>query len=90
VVDAAQRHELAQFLRSRRARRSPEDAALAVYGRRRVPGLRREEVATLAGVSATWYTWLEQARDIHVSEQILVRSPVRSAWTPRNAPTSTY
>jgi transcriptional regulator with XRE-family HTH domain len=71
VVDAAQRHESAQFLRSRRACRSPEDAALAVYGRRRVPGLRREEVATLAGVSATWYTWLEQARDIHVSEQIL-------------------
>ena len=42
-------------------------------GRRRAPGLRREEVASLAGVGLTWYTWLEQGRDIHVSEDLLLR-----------------
>ncbi|MET7487564.1 helix-turn-helix transcriptional regulator [Streptomyces sp. NPDC005538] len=65
------RRELAEFLRSRRARRTPAEAGLPTFGRRRTPGLRREEVATLAGVSITWYTWLEQARDIRVSRQIL-------------------
>ena len=65
------RRELAEFLRSRRARRTPAQAGLPTFGRRRTPGLRREEVATLAGVSITWYTWLEQARDIRVSRQIL-------------------
>jgi transcriptional regulator with XRE-family HTH domain len=44
---------------------------LALGGRRRTPGLRREEVAQLSGVGVTWYTWLEQGRDIHVSEQVL-------------------
>ncbi|MFF1306195.1 helix-turn-helix transcriptional regulator [Streptomyces sp. NPDC058307] len=66
-----QRRELAEFLRSRRARRTPAEAGLPTVGRRRTPGLRREEVATLAGVSITWYTWLEQARNIRVSRQIL-------------------
>ena len=66
----AERDELAAFLRSRRRRRSPEAAGL-VTGRRRTPGLRREDVAALAGVSVTWYTWLEQARDIRPSEQVL-------------------
>ncbi|NYI04910.1 helix-turn-helix transcriptional regulator [Allostreptomyces psammosilenae] len=65
------RRELAAFIRSRRERRSPAEAGLAVTGRRRTPGLRREEVATMAGVSVTWYTWLEQARDIRVSRQVL-------------------
>ncbi|WP_425830824.1 helix-turn-helix transcriptional regulator [Streptomyces fractus] len=65
------RTELAHFIRSRRERRSPEAAGLPNAGRRRTPGLRREEVATLAGVSITWYTWLEQARDIRVSRQVL-------------------
>ena len=41
------------------------------FGRRRTPGLRREEVAQHAGVGVTWYTWLEQARDINVSDQVL-------------------
>ncbi|GAA4829275.1 helix-turn-helix transcriptional regulator [Paenibacillus vulneris] len=63
--------ELAQFLRSRRARLSPEQAGLPGGGRRRTPGLRREEVALLSGVSVDWYTWLEQARDIQVSSQVL-------------------
>jgi transcriptional regulator with XRE-family HTH domain len=64
-------HELAEFLRSRRARVSPEQVGLPRGTRRRTPGLRREEVAQLAGVSREWYTWLEQARDIHVSVQLL-------------------
>jgi transcriptional regulator with XRE-family HTH domain len=65
------RRELASFLRSRRERISPEQAGLPVTGRRRTPGLRREEVAQLAGVGVTWYTWLEQGRAINVSEQVL-------------------
>ncbi|MFF7927984.1 helix-turn-helix domain-containing protein [Streptomyces mirabilis] len=66
-----QRHELAQFIRSRRGRHRPEDVGLPSVGHRRTPGLRREEVATIAGVSITWYTWLEQAREIRVSRQAL-------------------
>ncbi|HVV22463.1 MAG TPA: helix-turn-helix transcriptional regulator [Pseudonocardiaceae bacterium] len=65
------RRELAAFLRSRRERITPEQIGLPVSGRRRTPGLRREEVAQLAGVGVTWYTWLEQGRDIHASEQVL-------------------
>ncbi len=64
-------HELATFLRSRRARISPESVGLPREGRRRTPGLRRGEVAQIAGVSLEWYTWLEQGRDIHVSVQVL-------------------
>jgi transcriptional regulator with XRE-family HTH domain len=64
-------HELAEFLRSRRARLSPEQVGLPHGTRRRTPGLRREEVAMLAGVSPEWYTWLEQGRDINVSMQVL-------------------
>ncbi|MFE5320749.1 helix-turn-helix transcriptional regulator [Paenibacillus sp. NPDC056579] len=63
--------ELAQFLRTRRARISPEQAGLPSGGRRRTPGLRRGEVAQLSGVSVDWYTWLEQAREIQVSSQVL-------------------
>ncbi|HEX3707870.1 MAG TPA: helix-turn-helix transcriptional regulator [Mycobacteriales bacterium] len=65
------RQELSDFLRSRRERISPEQVGLPEGGRRRTPGLRREEVAQLAGVGITWYTWLEQGRDINVSEQVL-------------------
>jgi transcriptional regulator with XRE-family HTH domain len=64
-------HELAAFLRSRRARLSPQSVGLPVAGRRRTPGLRREEVAMLAGISPEWYTWLEQGRDINVSVPLL-------------------
>ncbi|MGP3976873.1 helix-turn-helix transcriptional regulator [Streptomyces sp. 8N114] len=64
--------ELRTFLRSRRARVSPAEAGLPDGGaRRRTPGLRREEVAVLAGVGASWYQWLEQGRDITVSPQVL-------------------
>ena len=64
-------HELAEFLRNRRARVSPEQVGLPRGTRRRTPGLRRGEVAQLSGVSLEWYTWLEQGRDIHVSGQVL-------------------
>ncbi|MFJ1638020.1 helix-turn-helix domain-containing protein [Streptomyces sp. NPDC088256] len=65
------RHELADFLRSRRERITPEQVGLVRGRRRRTPGLRREEVAQLSAVGVTWYTWLEQARDIQVSPQVL-------------------
>jgi transcriptional regulator with XRE-family HTH domain len=63
--------ELADFLKTRRAKILPSQAGLSSAARRRTPGLRREEVAQLAGIGITWYTWLEQGRPIHVSAQIL-------------------
>jgi transcriptional regulator with XRE-family HTH domain len=69
---AARRAELADFLRTRRAAVRPEDVGLETgAGRRRTPGLRREEVAQLSGVGLSWYTWLEQARDVTPSDQVL-------------------
>ncbi|WP_129841212.1 helix-turn-helix transcriptional regulator [Streptomyces sp. RFCAC02] len=62
---------IGEFLRSRRARVRPEDAGLPQYGRRRVPGLRREEVAQLAGVSVDYYVRLEQGRGTNVSDAVL-------------------
>jgi transcriptional regulator with XRE-family HTH domain len=70
----ARRTELATFLRTQRARLTPADAGLvagSASGRRRTPGLRREEVAQLSGVGVTWYTWLEQGRDISASAQVI-------------------
>jgi transcriptional regulator with XRE-family HTH domain len=65
------RAELADFLRRRRAAIRPDDVGLPNGGRRRTPGLRREEVAALAGVGTTWYTWLEQGRDVRASLEVL-------------------
>jgi transcriptional regulator with XRE-family HTH domain len=65
------REALADFLRTRRAALQPEDVGLRGGGRRRTPGLRREEVAQLAGMGATWYTWLEQGRDVRASLDVL-------------------
>ncbi|MFF5492382.1 helix-turn-helix transcriptional regulator [Streptomyces aquilus] len=65
------RPELAAFLRSRRARVTPQDVGMPPGLRRRTPGLRREEVAQLSGVGVTWYTWLEQGRPINASAQVL-------------------
>lgn len=62
---------LGKFLRSRREQLLPEQVGLTRLGRRRTPGLRREEVAQLSFVSTTWYTWLEQGRDIAVSARSL-------------------
>lgn len=63
--------QLGNFLRSKRAKIMPEQVGIKQIGSRRTPGLRREEVAQLAGVGLTWYTWLEQGRAIHVSAQVL-------------------
>jgi transcriptional regulator with XRE-family HTH domain len=63
--------DLSDFLTSRRARLSPADVGLPDGARRRTKGLRREEVASLAGVGLTWYTWFEQGRDIRVSPDFL-------------------
>ncbi len=66
------REALGDFLKTRRARLAPGSVGLPKKRRgRRTPGLRREEVAQLAGISVTWYTWLEQGRDITASEQVL-------------------
>ncbi|MFD2091376.1 helix-turn-helix transcriptional regulator [Blastococcus deserti] len=65
------RRELAGFLVSRRRQVDPAAAGLPAGGARRTPGLRREEVALLSGVSHTWYTWLEQGRDIRPSRQVI-------------------
>jgi transcriptional regulator with XRE-family HTH domain len=69
--DPAAEKALGGFLRARRARLRPEDVGIPTSGRRRVPGLRREEVATLAGVSTDYYMRLEQGRERHPSQQIL-------------------
>ncbi|MEU2673323.1 helix-turn-helix transcriptional regulator [Streptomyces sp. NPDC007164] len=65
------RAELADFLRTRRVALQPEEVGLPTRTSRRTPGLRREDVADLAGISACWYTRLEQARDIRVSDHVL-------------------
>ncbi|NYT65613.1 helix-turn-helix domain-containing protein [Alcaligenaceae bacterium] len=67
------RKTLGDFLRSARARVAPDDVGLAAGGRRRTPGLRREEVALLCDISVTWYTWIEQGRDVAVSASVWAR-----------------
>ncbi|UPK74841.1 helix-turn-helix transcriptional regulator [Nocardioidaceae bacterium SCSIO 66511] len=100
----SRRTELADFLRTRRERITPDDVGLPSGGRRRTPGLRREEVAHLAGVGVTWYTWLEQGRRINASVQVLdaiartLRMDAQERWhllklagvaiVPGNAPTA--
>jgi hypothetical protein len=73
-AQAARRAQLAAFLRACRARLAPADVGLpegSASGRRRTAGLRREEVAQLSAVGVTWYTWLEQGRDISASAQVI-------------------
>ena len=70
-MTATTRRELAEFLGSRRRQLDPRTFSLPPGTHRRTPGLRREEVAFLAGVSHTWYTWLEQGRDIRPSRQVI-------------------
>jgi transcriptional regulator with XRE-family HTH domain len=65
--------ELGRFLRSLRERTTPEQAGLSGEGRRRTPGLRREELAHLSGISPTWYSWIEQGRPVAVSQGVLER-----------------
>lgn len=68
---SARLQELSHFLKTQRAKIQPQAVGLPAGSRRRTPGLRREEVAQLAGVSSTWYTWLEQGRDIQASGSVL-------------------
>lgn len=63
--------ELGDFIKTRRGKILPSQVGLPSGLRRRTPGLRREEVAQLAGIGLTWYTWLEQGRPIRVSSQVL-------------------
>lgn len=65
------RHELAEFLRARRARLDPEELGLPARRRRRTPGLRREDVADRTGVSTAWYTSLEQGRPVNPSRSVI-------------------
>jgi transcriptional regulator with XRE-family HTH domain len=71
LTDSRNRSDLAEFLRSRRERIMPAHVGLPAGRRRRTPGLRREEIAMLAGLSPTWYTYLEQGRDIRPSTEVL-------------------
>ena len=71
MSDPGRRKELGPFLRARRDQALRADYGLPPIGRSRERGLRREEVAFLSGVSVTWYTWLEQGRDISPSRQVL-------------------
>jgi len=70
---SVRRAALGDFLRSVRARVSPESVGLPPGARRRTPGLRREEVAQLGDISVTWYTWIEQGRDVSVSPAVWAR-----------------
>ena len=93
------RRQLGEFLRNRRERIEPADVGLPPGLRRRSPGLRREEVAVLSGLSPTWYTYLEQGRDINPSSQVLnslarvlklsedERQYLHSLVTPSESPT---
>ncbi|KIZ39891.1 MULTISPECIES: helix-turn-helix transcriptional regulator [Rhodopseudomonas] len=72
-VPVKQRRELGDFVRSLREKLTPRDVGLPGSARRRTPGLRREEAAQLCGLSVTWYTWLEQGRDMSISVGALVR-----------------
>lgn len=67
------RKELGEFLQAMRSRGTPEEFGFPSLSRRRAKGLRREEVAQLAGISATWYTWIEQGREVNVSADALDR-----------------
>jgi transcriptional regulator with XRE-family HTH domain len=68
-----QRRALADFVRAQREKLPPAALGLAGGKRRRTPGLRREEVAQLSGLSATWYTWIEQGREVSISPAALAR-----------------
>ena len=68
---ATSANALGDYLRARREQLRPDDVGLVPGARRRVPGLRREEVATLAGISSAYYLRLEQGRDAHPSVQVV-------------------
>lgn len=69
----SRRQELGEFLQALRRRSAPEASGFPAGSRRRTQGLRREEVAQLAAISPTWYTWIEQGREVNVSAEVLDR-----------------
>ena len=73
ATSVERRRELGDFIRAQRERVTPAAVGLIAARRRRTPGLRREEVAEIAGLSTTWYTWIEQGRDVSVSPVALAR-----------------
>jgi transcriptional regulator with XRE-family HTH domain len=73
LPDSSPRRALADFMRAHRLRLTPAAVGLPAGPRRRTPGLRREEVAQLSGISATWYSWAEQGRDVSMSPAALAR-----------------
>ena len=79
------RKQLGAFLRSRRESLDPQRLGLPRVGRRRTPGLRREEVAMLADVGVTWYTWLEQGRDVNPSSAVMAAVAKALQCTPTEA-----
>jgi transcriptional regulator with XRE-family HTH domain len=85
---AEQRREFGAFLSSRRARLQPKEYGSAGGPAAHTAGLRREEVAVLAGVSVSWYTWLEQGRDIQPSADALQRISKVLKLTGSNPPIS--
>jgi transcriptional regulator with XRE-family HTH domain len=82
---AARKMELARFLRARRETTLPENLGLVKGRRRRTPGLRREELAALANIGLTWYTWLEQGRDIQVSREVIERIAAAMRLSPSDS-----
>ncbi|TKC83049.1 transcriptional regulator [Trinickia terrae] len=75
-LDASPARALGEFIRAHRERLTPQAVGLPPGPRRRTPGLRREEVAQLCGVSPTWYTWIEQGRPVSASAEALARIAV--------------
>lgn len=73
ALDLSRRHELRAFLITCRSKLLPGDVGLPRTARRRVPGLRRDEVAELAGVSVDWYRWLESGRPVRISPRLIAR-----------------
>lgn len=73
---------LGEFLRAMRSRTKPGSVGISSVGQRRVPGLRREEVAQLASVGVAWYIWLEQGRDVNVSSEVLERLQTALGLSP--------
>lgn len=84
-LDLARRHELSTFLKTARARLDPSDVGLPHTMRRRVPGLRRGEVAELIGVTFDWYRWFEAGRSIRVSPRLVSRLSAALRLSSRDA-----
>src|SRR5215831_12861366 len=82
MQESERRQALADFLRKRRACLAPSEVGLPPGVRRRTPGLRREEVAQLASIGASWYVWLEQGRDVRPSGQVLESLALALRLTP--------